>query len=108
MIAPSRGLVAFKIVQVWFFQKGFMREWILQEGLKFEIGNCLCEKFSFFFWHLTPRSPQDFFAASLNLGHKPTKVNWTLSWPSGLQICSGVVLQENCNKRSDPSGQAGK
>ena len=29
VIAPSRGLVAFKIVQVWFFQKGFMREWIL-------------------------------------------------------------------------------
>jgi hypothetical protein len=29
----------------------------------------------------------------VNSENKPTKVNWTLSWPSALEICGKTVLQ---------------
>ena len=41
---------------------------------------------------LAPRSPQEKFPAIPNLGNKPTKVNWTLSWSGGMKICSGYVF----------------
>jgi len=57
---------------------------------------------------LAPGSPQEKLSAIPNLGNKPTKVNWTLSWSHGLIICSGVVLQKGFNKRLDPLGKADK
>ena len=32
------------------------------------------------------------FAATVKPENKPTKVNWTLSWPSALEICGKTVL----------------
>ena len=61
-----------------------------RKGLKFEIGSCFCKRRFFLF--LAPGSPQEKFATILKPGNKPIKVNWTLSWSSGLEISSGVVL----------------
>ena len=52
------------------------------KGLGFELGNCSCKR---------PRIALDNFAAIVN-PEKPTKVNWTLSWPSALEICGKTVL----------------
>ena len=38
-----------------------------------------------------PGSALENFAAIVN-PEKPTKVNWTLSWPSALEICGKTVL----------------
>ena len=34
------------------------------------------------------------FAANVNPGNKPSKVNWVLSWPSALEICGKAVLEK--------------
>ena len=57
------------------------------KGLGFELGNCFCKRL--FFLLLAPGSALEKFAAIVNPGHKPTKVNWTLSWPSALEMCGG-------------------
>ena len=44
------------------------------------------------FFLLAPGSPPEKFAAIPNLGNKPTKVNWTLSWSSALETCGKAVL----------------
>jgi len=48
------------------------------------------EGFSFFSW-LRGQLWKN-FAAIVNPENKPTKVNWTLSWPSPLEICGKTVL----------------
>jgi hypothetical protein len=51
---------------------------------------CYCKRL--FLLLLAPGSPPEKFAASVNLGNKPTKVNCTLSWSSALEICGQAVL----------------
>ena len=51
---------------------------------------CFCKRF--FVPLLAPGSPPEKFAVIPNLGNKRTKVNWTLSWSSALEICGKVVL----------------
>ena len=46
---------------------------------------CFCKRF--FFLLLAPGSALEKFAALVNPENKPTKLNWTLSWPSALEIC---------------------
>ena len=46
------------------------------------------------------------FAAIVNPENKPTKVNWTLSWPSALEIRGKTVLYSGFNKRSDSFGNS--
>jgi len=46
---------------------------------------CFCKRL--FFLLLAPGSALEKFAAIVNPENKPTKVNWTLSWPSALEIC---------------------
>ena len=48
------------------------------------------EGFSFFSW-LRDQLWKS-FAAIMNPENKPTKVNWTLSWPSSLEMCGKTVL----------------
>ena len=36
---------------------------------------------------LAPGSALEQFAAIVNPENKPTKLNWTLSWPSALEMC---------------------
>ena len=50
------------------------------------------EKRLYSFLLLAPGSAQEQFAEIPNLSNKPTKVNWTLSWPSALGICGTAVL----------------
>ena len=38
-------------------------------------------------------SALEIFAALVNPENTPTKVKWTLSWPSALKICGKTVLQ---------------
>ena len=58
------------------------------KGLHFEFGTCLWKRPTFLL--LAPGSA--LLAAIVNPENKPTKVNWTLSWPSALEICGKVVL----------------
>ena len=51
---------------------------------------CFCKRP--FFILLAPGSALEKFAAIVKPENKPTKVNWTLSWPSALQICGKTVL----------------
>ena len=51
---------------------------------------CFCKRH--FFLLLAPGSALEKFAAIVNPENKPTKVNWTLSWPSALEICGTTVL----------------
>ena len=51
---------------------------------------CFCKRF--FFLLLAPGSALKKFAAIVNPEIKPTKVNWTLSWPSALEMCEKTVL----------------
>ena len=70
----------------------------------FEVGTCFC-KGSFFLL------AQDHLVNSFcfpNLGNKSTKLNWTLSWSSGLKMCSGFVFKEVLNRILDPLGKADK
>ena len=60
------------------------------KGLGFELGNCFCKRP--FFLLVNPGSALEKFAAIVTPEHKPTKVNWTLSWPSALEICGETVL----------------
>ena len=46
----------------------------------------------YFFLLLAPKSALEKFAAIVNPENKATKVNWTLSWPSALEICGKTVL----------------
>ena len=46
---------------------------------------CFCKRLFFLF--LAPGSALDKFAAIVSPENKPTKVNWTLSWPSASEIC---------------------
>jgi hypothetical protein len=39
-----------------------------------------------FFLLLAPGSALEKFATTVNAGNKPTKVNWTFSWPSAFDI----------------------
>ena len=61
----------------------------------FELFNCFCKRL--FFLLLVPGSALEKLAAIIvNLENKPTKVNWTLSWPSGpsaLEICGTTALE---------------
>ena len=50
------------------------------------------EKCLYSFLLLAPGSAQEQFAEIPNLSNKPTKVNWTLSWPSALEICGNALL----------------
>ena len=50
------------------------------------------DKCLYSFLLLAPGSAQEQFAEIPNLSNKPTKVNWTLSWPSALEICGTAVL----------------
>ena len=50
---------------------------------------CFCKRF--FFLLLAPGSALEKFAAIVNPENEP-KVNWTLSWPSALEICGETVL----------------
>ena len=65
------------------------------KGLGFELFNCFCKRL--FFLLLVPGSALEKLAAIfVNLENKPTKVNWTLSWPSGpsaLEICGTTALE---------------
>jgi len=45
-----------------------------------------------FFLLLAAGSALEKFAAIVSPENKPTKVNWTLSWPSALEICGKTVL----------------
>ena len=51
---------------------------------------CFCRRRFFLF--LAPGSAREKFAALVNPEDKPTKVNWTLSWPIALEICRKTVL----------------
>ena len=51
---------------------------------------CFCKRR--FFLLLAPGSALKKFAAIVNPEIKPTKVNWTLSWPSAFEICGKTVL----------------
>jgi hypothetical protein len=53
---------------------------------------CFCKRL--FFLLLAPGSALEKPAAIVSLENKPTKVNWTLSWPwpSALEICGKTVL----------------
>ena len=51
---------------------------------------CFCKRR--FFLLLAPGSALEKFAAIVNPGNEPTKVNWALSWPSVLEICGKAVL----------------
>ena len=46
---------------------------------------CFCKRL--FFLPLAPGSALEKFAAIVSPENKPTKVNWTLSWPSASEIC---------------------
>ena len=60
------------------------------KGLRFELGNCFWKRPSFLL--LAPGSAMEKFAANVSPGNNPTKVNWTLSWPSAFEICGTAVL----------------
>jgi len=60
------------------------------KGLDFKFGNCLWKRPTFLL--LAPGSTLEKFAAIVNPENKPTKVNWTLSWPSALEMCGKTVL----------------
>ena len=51
---------------------------------------CFCKRL--FFLLLAPGSALEKFAAIVTPENKPTKVNWTLSWPSAFEICGKTVL----------------
>ena len=53
---------------------------------------CYCKRL--FLLLLAPGSPPEKFAVIPNLGNKPRKVNWALSWSSALalEICGKTVL----------------
>ena len=70
-------------------EKGKERERERERGFC-ELGNCFCERL--FFLLLAPESALKKIAASANPENKITKVNWTLSWPSALEICGESVL----------------
>ena len=53
---------------------------------------CFCKRRFFLF--LAPGSALDKFAAIVNPENKPTKVNWTLSWPSALEICGKLFFNK--------------
>ena len=61
-----------------------------EEDKERERKGCFCKRF--FFLLLAPGSALEKFAAIVNPENKPTKVNWTLSWPSALEICGKTVL----------------
>ena len=62
------------------------------KGLGFELGNCFWKKA--YLSSLGSRiSSGKKLAAILKPENKPTKVNWTLSWPSALGICGKTVLE---------------
>jgi hypothetical protein len=42
---------------------------------------------------LAPGSALKKFAVIVNPEIKPTKVNWTLSWPSALEMCEETVFE---------------
>ena len=67
----SHGPVPWKFVEKLFLNKGLIS----------------------FFLLLAPGSALKNFAAIVNPGHKPTKVNWTLSWTSALEICGKIFLE---------------
>ena len=51
-----------------------------------------CGKGLYTFLLLAPGSALEQLAAIVNPENKPTKVNWTLSWSSALEICGKTVL----------------
>ena len=61
-----------------------------KRGIGREREGCFCKRL--FFLLLAPGSPQGKNAVILNLGNKPTQVNWSLSWSSVLDICGKNVL----------------
>ena len=86
-IGPSHGPVPWKFVGELFFNKGLISGLIL---LGFKFGNCLWKGPTFLL--LAAGSALEKFAAIVNPENKPTKANWTLSWPSALEICGKIVL----------------
>jgi len=43
---------------------------------------------------LVPGSALEKLAAIVGPENKPTKVNWTLSWPSALEICGKLFINK--------------
>ena len=61
-----------------------------EEGEQEDKEQNICKMF--FFLLSAPGSALEKFAAIVNPESKPTKVKWTLSWPSALEICGKIVL----------------
>ena len=91
-IGPLHGPVPWKFVEKLFFNKGLYnkRSDSFGKGLDFEFGNCLWKRPTFLL--LAPGSALEQLVAIVNPENKPTKVNWTLSWPSALEMCGKTVL----------------
>ena len=80
-----------KFVEKLFFNNGFnKRPDSFGKGLGFELGYCVWKRPTFLL--LAPGSALEKLAAIVNPANKPTKANWTLSWPSALEICGRTVL----------------
>ena len=63
-----------------------------KEKRKREKNSCFCKRCCFLL--LVPGSVLEKFAAIVNPENKPTKVNWTLSWPSALEICGKMFFNK--------------
>ena len=73
-------------------RKGRGRERERKKERERERKGCYCKRL--FLLLLAPGSPPEKFAVIPNLGNKPRKVNWALSWSSALalEICGKTVL----------------
>ena len=63
------------------------------KGFGFEFGNCFCKRLCFLL--LAPGLALEKFAAFVNPENKLIKVNWTLSWPSAVEVLC-VFFQKIC------------
>ena len=89
-IGPSHGPVPLKFC-VFFKKYAFNKRFdCFGKGFDFEFGNCFWTRPTFLL--LSPGSALEKFAALVNPENEPTKVNWTLSWPSAVEICGKTVL----------------
>ena len=74
-----------------FFNKGLIIGLILL-GKVWALNLAIAFAKSLFFLLLAPGSALEKFSAFANPANKPTKVNWTLSWPSAFEICDLVFF----------------
>ena len=61
------------------------RERKKERGSEKEREGCFCRRR--YFLLLAPGSALEKFAAAVNPGNKPAKVNWALSWSISLKMC---------------------